>query len=353
MICVYNKDIVSAQGQEHRLHSPIQAELIARHIAWQAVFQKIDFQMEDEGRFGKKFQQTLTQTHLAADMLLSEASDYECLIGKNAKTNSQLPFRSGLALKNQWKGLPAIVVGAGPSLEQSAPLLKTVGDRALILAGGTAASLLGIKPHFVGAVDKYKALTSFPDVPLLTQLRAHPDGWAVHPQRIVFPDSSSRWLNGILGVEEPFDSGWTVGNFLVAVALWAGCDPIVLVGMDFSYTSEIKKGLVQTEAGIWTQKDWIMAAHWMQGKPCINTTPRGLLPQNGSLEQVLSQLSHPCPNPGLPPFIKMQNEVAVNDTLLDSLWSIWRPVFEREGGDLELHRRLFFMRILEEHQHAY
>lgn len=325
MICVYNRDFVTARGQEHRLDSPMQVALIARHIAWQAVFQEIDFQMVDEGLYGPFFRNELLQAHLAADLLLSEAADYECLIGKNARANSQLSFRSGLALENQWKGLPAVIVGAGPSLKENIPFLKTLQDKALILAGGSAVDLLGFKPHFVAAIDKYKPVTSFPEVPLLTQLRAHPDGWASHEERIVFPDSSSSWLNGVLG-EKAFDSGWTVANFLVAVAHWAGCDPVILVGTDFC------------KADGSTQKDWVMAAEWMRS--------RGL--SHKKLEEMVwGQFQ--SPSIAALPMRRVEREVVVNDVLLESLWTVWRPVFEREGGDLELHKRLFFQRVREEH----
>jgi hypothetical protein len=43
------------------------------------------------------------------------------------------------------------------------------------------------------------------------------------------------------------------------------------------------------------------------------------------------------------------SDEVVYQQLLFPLWQIWRPIFEREGGDLELHRTLFFQKVLEEY----
>lgn len=363
MICVYDKDQVRVGEEAHRLHSPIEAELLAQQIAWGAVFQQLDFQVGEPGKFGRLFEQALRRAHVTAELLLSEVADFGCQVTQNARKNSGWSFLSGLDFKGQLQGLPALIIGAGPSLKTSLEFLHT--DKALLFAAGSAAEKLPMRPHFVGAVDKDKPLISHPDSILCTQLRAHPAAWQSHSKRLVFPDSHLPWLNWILGEEKAFESGWTVANFLTAVAVWAGCDPIVFVGMDFCGA----EGPIETQNSegktVRTQRDWLLAAAWTDAflakhpeTRFINATPGSLRAQEGELEEVLSGLP---PLGSWPPFASMPlqairgarweewRQTALQETLLDPLWALWRPVFEREGGDLELHKRVFFDGVVREH----
>ena len=60
------------------------------------------------------------------------------------------------ALTDLFTGIPAIVVGAGPSLDENLPVLRHLQDRALLVAVDTAVRPLlaaGIHPHLVVSVD--------------------------------------------------------------------------------------------------------------------------------------------------------------------------------------------------------
>lgn len=59
-------------------------------------------------------------------------------------------------LKDYFKGVPAIIIGAGPSLEYNIQHLKKLGDKALIIGAGNGAKVLeknDIKAHIIGAMD--------------------------------------------------------------------------------------------------------------------------------------------------------------------------------------------------------
>lgn len=61
-------------------------------------------------------------------------------------------------LHSRFKGIPAIICGAGPSLAKNIHLLPEFKDKALIIAGGTAVGVLngnGIDPHFTIGVDPF------------------------------------------------------------------------------------------------------------------------------------------------------------------------------------------------------
>jgi hypothetical protein len=369
----------------HHLESPLQIEPLAKKIAWSAVLRKLTI-IGGEGLF----RNILEETHLAAGLILSEAADWGTVALKNARAN-RAPYRRGMELKGAFAGMPAIIVGAGPSLAKNGHLLKKFEDKALIFAGGTALNVIDVEPHFAASIDaaapsRQFKMHPFAETPFCYQSRMNPENFAlIHGPRLLFPDSSSDPINW-LEEEESFDGGWTVGNFLTAVALHLGCDPIIFVGMDLCYTHNRKyaeietvlpDGLVQV-GDVLTQRDWLMAAKWTEAKngPFINATEGGILSlPKADLESLLSQLQargdlrkkvHEAIQK-LPVVFPQDRwtewdesllrcpheEEIVHQKLLDPLWQIWKPIFEREiGQDIELHKTLFFQQVLEEHIHG-
>jgi hypothetical protein len=367
------------------LESPLQLEGLARKIAWSAVLKKLC--VIGDGAFKEE----LERCHLAAHLILSEAADYWIGAMQNARANDR-PYRRGIALKGAFAGVPALIVGAGPCLEKNRHLIRQFEKRALIFAGGSALNAIDVEPHFGASIDAeapYRQFKTqpFSEVPFCYQSRMNKDNFSlVHGERLLFPDSSSSAINWLHG-EEPFDGGWTVGNFLTAIAVHMGCSPIIFVGMDLCYENgrkyaqihgDVPDGLIEARGAI-TQRDWLMSAMWTEGlKGCelVNATEGGILrlPQM-KLEEVLKRCSkerdlrrdvHDAIQK-LPVVAgakwkkwdaslrmckkKIDNvsDEVVYQNLLFPLWQIWSPIFEREGGNLELHRKLFFQKVLEEH----
>ncbi len=357
------------------LESPLQWGALARKIAWSAVFKKM-------GVVGDaRFKEELEKCHLAADLILSEASDWWVGAWRNAVKNRG-PYRRGMELGGVFQGVPAVIVGAGPSLEKNGHLLKEFEKRALIFAGGSALNAIDVEPHFAASIDKeapYRQFKMHPfsETPFCYQSRMNPDNLAlVHGERLLFPDSSSDLINWLYE-EETFDGGWTVGNFLTAVAQHLGCSPIIFVGMDLCYTQGKKYAKIDAEAGelvqvgdYLTQRDWLMAAKWTEEREgnLINATEGGMLnlPRE-TLAEVLKKYSKewdlrkwvheaiqklPVRDPAQKP-LEWEDEV-VEQKLLSPLWQIWKPIFEREveidpQQKLELHKTLFFQQVLEEY----
>lgn len=367
------------------LESPLQLAGIARKIAWSAVFRKLHVigtgWMKEE----------LQRCHLAAHLILSEAADYWVGAMKNAKANDG-PYRRGIALKGVFKDVPALIVGAGPSLETNGHLIKAFENKALILAGGSALNAIEVEPHFAASIDQeapYQQFKAHPfsETPFCYQARMNADNFVlVHAEKILFPDSSCEAINWIYR-EEVFDGGWTVGNFLTAVAMHMGCSPIFFVGMDLCYKqgrkyakieADLPEGLIQVGDTV-TQKDWWMAAQWIEekakGRQFIDASEGILNLPKMRLETVLEKCFcewdlRRAVHEAIQklPLVKknrwgewdaslrrcqktleqLEREI-VYEKLLKPLWNIWRPIFEREAGELKLHQKLFFQKVLEEH----
>lgn len=163
----------------------------------------------------------------------------------------------GNGLKDAFKGIPAIVCGAGPSLEGDLPVLKSLQEKALIFAGGstiTALSNKGVIPHFGIAYDpneeelkRFMAASAF-EIPILYASRLHPGifntcngssgylhtqtgGWAEY------------WMEDKLGLDqESLQMGFTMEAISVTTAALQlactyGCNPIILLGVDLAFTN--------------------------------------------------------------------------------------------------------------------
>jgi 6-hydroxymethylpterin diphosphokinase MptE-like len=150
----------------------------------------------------------------------------------------------------QFAAVPAVIVGAGPSLDRQIEDLRAIGDRALIIAADTAWRPLvaaGIDPHFVVAVDPTEANgRHLRGVPASRETWGVVEG-SVDPRSVTaFGDSLFTfrvanhhpwpWLQS-LGIQRPIVRAWgSVLTSALDLALAFGCDPVVFAGSDMAFT---------------------------------------------------------------------------------------------------------------------
>jgi hypothetical protein len=160
-------------------------------------------------------------------------------------------------LAGKFQNIPAVICGAGPSLKQAIPTLKTFENKALLLAGGSTLAALsseGIMPHFGMAVDpnpeeyrRFKNSFAF-EVPLLYSTRVIPELFqtANGPfgyMRAGIGGALELWMEEQLGLLDPLigneltNNAISVTSMCLAWAVFLGCNPIVLCGMDLAYTN--------------------------------------------------------------------------------------------------------------------
>lgn len=162
------------------------------------------------------------------------------------------------SLRDQFKDIPAVICGAGPSLAMHIPLLKQMGNKALIIAGGStlaALSTQGINPHIGLALDpnpeeydRLKVNQSF-EVPLLFGSRVMPSIF----RTCNGPRGYMRTFSGGLvekALEEKLDltkeplltgisqEGLSVTVMCFAAAVHFGCNPIFISGVDLAYVDK-------------------------------------------------------------------------------------------------------------------
>ncbi len=157
----------------------------------------------------------------------------------------------GNHLFGKFKKIPAIICGAGPSLSKHLKMLRGLRDKAIIFAGGSALNALqaaGIDPHFGAGID--------PNLCQLTRLQStrsehlpffyrnrmfHEAFKAIKGPRLYITGSggynTSEFFEDKFHLESEFiDEGHNVVNLCVEIAFRLGCDPIIFIGLDLSYT---------------------------------------------------------------------------------------------------------------------
>lgn len=154
-------------------------------------------------------------------------------------------------LFGKFVGVPAIICGAGPSLDKNLSVLEQLGDRALIFAGATAMNAVnshGFLPHFGTGIDPNSAqltrliMNNAFEVPYLYRSRLYPEALRfVHGPKLYVPGAGgyriSNWLEEKLNIPGfSVDEGFNVVNFSLSLAIAMGCNPIILVGLDLSYS---------------------------------------------------------------------------------------------------------------------
>ena len=366
-----------------------------------------------------------------AHLELSDYQDFGVTVFRNLCSNlaRNSDTKTFGLLKNSLKGLPAFICGAGPSLKEAMPYLEKVQNHGVIFAGGAALTLLkNIQIHIAAGIDPNPSFDrcqlqgSF-EAPFFYQSRFSSKLLDLAQGPLVqVPSHSGIRINEVEG----FDGGCTVTTFCAAVALHLGCSPVIFVGMDLAYEEGKIKYFAQSSEemsptvlyqGKHTQKDWVIAAKWLENLvmqrsdvPFYRVGEQGLLLEG--IEQItfsdlLAKKDFPTFDiEGAVHSMKSQVQNSVEEThqlekslkdclthvenilllfekaypqdptssgtfilhlfalyneivylhLLEPLWSVWKFPIERNlqsDYEKQLHQWLFFKKVLEEHKESY
>jgi len=154
-------------------------------------------------------------------------------------------------LFGKFKGIPAIICGAGPSLNKNIGLLTSLKDSALIFAGGTALNALNaqnVMPHFGIGIDPNThqftrlIMNHGYELPFLYRNRLlHEALELIHGDRLYVTGSSgygiAKHFEEAMGIfENELEEGFNVLTFSTMIAHAMGCNPIICVGIDLAYS---------------------------------------------------------------------------------------------------------------------
>lgn len=165
--------------------------------------------------------------------------------------NSVLRSNPGVsALRHRFKGMPAIVIGAGPSLDKNIHILNQATDRAVFLASDAALKPLlkqGIVPSLVVCLDPQEDISKF-----LTGVA--PQGMTLIAPSIVHPRVLDTWQGDVIFFNKfapdipilteiqkaaahlgNLTPGGSVLSVAYDLAFQSGASPIIFIGQDLSY----------------------------------------------------------------------------------------------------------------------
>ncbi|UCF92981.1 MAG: DUF115 domain-containing protein, partial [Desulfobacterales bacterium] len=155
------------------------------------------------------------------------------------------------SLRDQFIGIPAVCIAAGPSLDNSLPWLKEINNRALIIGCDSSVNALlasGVRPHVVVTTDifevNFEKVKSHVDelrgVLLIYGIESNPNNVRKYlgPKRVVVSAGSKlllEWLDKKWDLNCRLPSLASVSHTAIFAALALGADPIVMVGTDLSH----------------------------------------------------------------------------------------------------------------------
>ncbi|NLX20559.1 MAG: motility associated factor glycosyltransferase family protein [Phycisphaerae bacterium] len=154
-------------------------------------------------------------------------------------------------LRDRFKGMPGVVIAAGPSLHRQLDQLVSLKGRAVLIAVQTVFKTLlerGVSPDFVTSLDYHEmSRRFFEDLPALpqTHLVVEPKAtWHVldtygGPISVLGNTFAGLCLGEKLAARDGLKAGATVAHLSFYLAVYMGCDPIVLVGQDLAYTNHV------------------------------------------------------------------------------------------------------------------
>lgn len=193
-------------------------------------------------------------------------------------------------LGSTFDGVPAIMVGAGPSLEYDLDILKELYDSALIVPVGSAFSVLdnhGIKGHAVGAIDGafgeakifakndynqgialfYSFMANYKVLPLFNKEKFF---FALHEfDRYIYRQLAQQCVN--------IASGGSISISILDILAKMGCSPIILLGQDLCYSNSqtYAKGAIyyeETDENTFKKKGYISTKN-KKGEAVYTTRP--------------------------------------------------------------------------------
>ena len=157
------------------------------------------------------------------------------------------------ALHNLMMGLPAVCVGAGPSLVKNVHLLAdpAVRRNVVVIAVQTTLKPLldrGIEPDFVTALDYseicrrfYEGLPPLPNVTLVAEPKCHPAILESFPGpiRICKNDFLDQLVGPLKRPRVAIATGATVAHLSYYLARHLGCDPVLFIGQDLGFSDGV------------------------------------------------------------------------------------------------------------------
>ncbi len=150
------------------------------------------------------------------------------------------------AFRGCFRAKPGIVIGAGPSLNKNIHLLREAADKAVLIAVDAALKPLlnaGVRPHLVTNIERTAGVNAFflnlgrqEEIFFVFSPVAAPGTYAAFDGPKIIAHRYEKLMQWLALPKGALTGGPLVCNFAFDMAQYLGCDPIILVGQDLSFT---------------------------------------------------------------------------------------------------------------------
>lgn len=150
-------------------------------------------------------------------------------------------------LRDAFRGVPIIIVGAGPSLAKNIDQLKAAQGKAIILCVNRALRSLqnaGVWPDFAINLEPQDVASQFVDIDLsgipglILSVTSHPPLFDLEASRVLSFVSNLEaegWMFDPKDQVNEIDNGGSVSCSALSLGIMWGCNPIMLIGQDLSF----------------------------------------------------------------------------------------------------------------------
>ena len=207
------------------------------------------------GELIPKFYDEMRKTAMAYRIDVNTISHYRKEWSENLILNMSRNLRTSsfLPLRNCCEGIPAVIVGSGPSLGLEIDKLRAVRDRVMLIAAGSSIQGLlhyGVEPDLIVSMDAgipnqrvFEKLDvahiPFLYIPMIkhSAIKADDSPYLLHGFFDI--DQLTQYLMQLSTSDMMFASSASVTGTAIQAALHLGCREIFFIGQDYSYPNEL------------------------------------------------------------------------------------------------------------------
>ena len=206
---------------------------------------------------------------------------------------------SFLALEGHYRGVPAFIVGAGPSLEKNVEQLSEAAKKGIVFAVNTSGRALakkGITPQVLASLESIDLSADMRELPFIDEvvrafsLTGSPAHLTTGRGPLLPTYEAIRAcavLTDLLGYDG-LSVGASVTTSAVMLAERLGCNPIVLVGQDLAFTGNqaYASGTRYEGSTVKVDDSGRIVHNWSKAKLEAHGTTVGQLPQSEPFQEV-------------------------------------------------------------------